>query len=104
MKQPYVKINIHIVDLKQCEHIIGNSSQRIWTLEITSRRAKVKEEHNSSLKEKEKSNGLGKFMPKFNLGKHQEHKEHMKKILGLYTIKGINFKIYFKNLQGCIVA
>lgn len=45
---------------------------------MTNRRAKVKEEHNSSLKEKEKSNWLGKFMPKFNLGKHQEHKEHMK--------------------------
>lgn len=96
MKQPYVKINIHIIDLKQREHIIGNSSQRIWTLEITNRRAKVKEEHNSSLKEKEKSNWLGKFVPKFNLGKHQEHKEHMKIILGLYIIKRIDFKITSK--------
>jgi len=37
-------------------------------------------------------------MPKFNLGKHQEHKEHMKIILGLYIIKKNNFKIYFKDL------
>lgn len=96
MKQPYIKINIHTADLKQCEHIIGNSSQRIWTLEITDRTAKIKEEHNSSLKEKEKSNWLGKFMPKFNLGEHREYKEHMKIILGLYII--VNFKIYFKDL------
>lgn len=37
-------------------------------------------------------------MPKFNLEKHQEHKEHMKIILGLYIIKRINFKIHFKDL------
>lgn len=35
-------------------------------------------------------------MPKFNLGKHQEHKEHMKIILGLYIIKRIDFKITSK--------
>lgn len=51
---------------------------------------------NSSLTEKEKSNWFGKFMPKFNLGKYQEYKEHMKIISGLYIIKKSFF--YFNDL------
>lgn len=65
---------------------------------FTDKITKVKEEHDSGLT-KGKSNWLGRFMPKFNLGKHPEYKKTREKNSKLvHNFKRINFKVYFKNL------